>query len=214
MAIAEAADARFSAVRNPAAEAAWQRYFGIRPPFFLYLGQWKTYKNVLLLLEAFAEVLRGRPDVRLVIAGHDPRHPEIPAAAASLATGAVVLPGHLPDDAIADLYRSAAAVVVPSRAEGFGLPVLEGMACGVPVICSDLPVLRELADGMATFCDPSSPTAFATAMSAVLDSDNRDRIQRGIARAGTYTWKSAAEQTVTIYERVLAGRPRSLSDTD
>lgn len=214
MAIAEAADARFSAVHNPAAEAAWQRYFGIQPPFFLYLGQWKTYKNVLLLIQAFAEVVRGRPGVQLVIGGHDSRHPEIPAAAASLPAGAVVLPGHLPEDAIADLYRSSAAVVVPSRAEGFGLPVLEGMACGVPVICSDLPVLREIADGVATFCDPSSATSFATAMSAVLDSDDRDRIQHGIARAGTYQWKTAAEHTVTIYERVLAGRPRSLSDTN
>jgi glycosyltransferase involved in cell wall biosynthesis len=214
IAIGEAADARFSAVRNPAAEAAWQRYFEIRPPFFLYLGQWKTYKNVLVLIQAFAEVIRSRPDVRLVIAGHDPRHPEIATAAASLPAGAVVLPGHLPEDAIADLYRSATAVVVPSRAEGFGLPVLEGMACGVPVICSDLPVLRELADGVAIFCDPSSPTSFAAGMSAVLDSDDRDRIQRGIARAGTYTWKSAAEETATTYERVLAGRPRSLSDTN
>ena len=214
MAIAEAADARFSAVRNPAAEAAWQRYFGIRPPFFLYLGQWKVYKNVLVLIQAFAEVIRGRPDVQLVIAGHDTRHPEIPAAAASLPAGSVVFPGHLPDDAIADLYRSSAAVMVPSRAEGFGLPVLEGMACGVPVICSDLPVLRELADGVATFCDPSSATSFAAGMAAVLDADDRDRIQRGVARAASYNWKTAAEQTVRIYERVLAGRPRSLSDTD
>lgn len=214
MAIAEAADARFSAARNPAAEATWQRYFGIRPPFFLYLGQWKTYKNVPVLIEAFAEVLRGRPDVQLVIAGHDPRHPEIPAAAASLPGGAVVFPGHVPEDAIAELYRSAAAVVIPSRAEGFGLPVLEGMACGVPVICSDLPVLREIADGVATFCDPSSPTAFAAAMSAALHSGDSDRIQRGLDRAANYNWKTAAEQTVTIYERVLAGRPRSLSETD
>src|SRR4030081_1170670 len=80
--IAEAADARFSAVHNPTAEAAWQRYFDIRPPFFLYLGQCKTYKNLLVLIQAFADVVRVRPDAQLVIAGHDPRHAEIPAAGA------------------------------------------------------------------------------------------------------------------------------------
>ena len=111
--------------------------------------------------------------------------------------------------------RERPALVYCSNGVVPSLPVVAAAAlCGVPVICSDLPVLRELADGVATFCDPSSPTSFATGMSAVLESDDRDRIQRGIARAGNYTWKTAAEQTVTIYERVLAGRPRSLSDTD
>ena len=213
-AIAEAADDRFSAARNLVAEAAWQRYLEIRPPYFLYLGQWKPYKNVLLLIEAFAQVIRERPDLQLVIAGHDPRHPEIPAAAASLPAGRVVLPGRLPEDAVPDLYRSAAAVVVPSRAEGFGLPVLEAMACGVPVVCSDLAVLKELADSVAIFCDPSSASSFAAGMLAALDSSEDARVQRGIARAGTYSWKAAADETVTIYERALAGRPSSLSDTN
>jgi glycosyltransferase involved in cell wall biosynthesis len=206
-AIGEAADERFTPVRNPTAEASWHRYLGIRPPYFLYLGQWKTYKNVPLLIEAFAEVNAQHPGTQLVIAGQDTRHPEIPAAAARLPPGAVLLPGRLPEDAIPDLYRSATAVVVPSRAEGFGLPVLEAMACGVTVICSDIPVLRELADGVAIFCDPSSPASFAAAMVAALDrGPDSDAIGRGLARAGTYQWKRAAEATVAIYERVLSER--------
>lgn len=213
--IPEGADARFTATRNPGAEAAWQHYFGIRSPFLLYLGQWKTYKNVPLLLEAFGQVVAQRPDAQLVIAGHDPRHPEIPDAASRLPPGAVVLPGRLPDDAIPDLYRSAAAVVIPSLAEGFGLPVLEAMACGVSVVCSDIPVLRELADGVAIFCDPSSSTSFAAGMIEALNrAPGSDSVARGRTRAATYSWKRAAEETVAIYERVLAGRRTSRSASD
>jgi glycosyltransferase involved in cell wall biosynthesis len=213
--IGEAAGDRFTAVRNPAAEAAWQRYFGIKPPYFLYLGQWKAYKNVPLLIEAFARVITQRPEVQLVIAGHDPRHPEIAAAASRLPERSVVLPGHLPDDAVTDLYRAAAAVVVPSKAEGFGLPVLEAMSCGVAVVCSDIPVLRELADGVAIFCDPASADAFAAGMIAALNTTPDDgRVQRGVERARLFSWRKAAEETVGIYERVLADRPRTRSKTD
>jgi len=213
--IGEAAGERFTAVRNPAAEATWQRYFGVTPPYFLYLGQWKSYKNVPLLIEAFARVVTQRPEVQLVIAGHDPRHPEIPAAASRLPDRSVVLPGHLPDDAVTDLYRAAAAVIVPSKAEGFGLPVLEAMSCGVTVVCSDIPVLRELADGVAIFCDPNSADSFAAGMIAALNPTPADgRVQRGVERARLFSWRKAAEETVRIYDRVLDGRPRTRSETD
>ena len=213
--IAEAADERFAAVRNPPGETAWQRYFGVRPPYFLYLGQWKAYKNVPLIIEAFGRIVAQHPGVQLVIAGQDPRHPEVAAAVSHLPPGSALLPGHLPDDAVADLYRGAAAVVLPSRAEGFGLPVLEAMACGVTVVCSDIPVLRELADGVAIFCDPDSAPSFAAGMVAALDTPSDGaRIRRGVERARLYSWSKAAEETVRIYERVLAGRPRTRSATD
>jgi glycosyltransferase involved in cell wall biosynthesis len=213
--IAEAADERFGPTRNEAAESAWQRYFGVRPPYFLYLGQWKPYKNVPLLIAAFARVVSQRPDVQLVIAGHDPRYPEVAASAGQLPKGSVALPGHLPDDAVADLYRGAVAVVMPSRAEGFGLPVLEAMACGVTVVCSDIPALREIADGVAIFCDSESADSLATGMMAALDtSTSGDRRRRGIDRASQFSWQKAADETVAIYERALAGRPSTRSETD
>lgn len=206
MPIPEAAGERFSPARNSASEAAWQRYFGIRPPYLFYLGQWKSYKNVPLLIDAFGEVLRENPGTQLVVAGHDPRHPEIPAAASRLPEGSVVLPGRVPDDAVPDLYRGAAGVLVPSRAEGFGLPVLEAMACGVTVICSDIPVLRELADDIAIFCDPTSVSSFAAGINAALaPPTGDDRIQRGLVRASMFSWQKAAAETVRIYERVLSG---------
>ncbi len=203
LAIPEAADDRFTAVRNPEGEAAWQARLKIRPPYLFYLGQWKAYKNLPLLLEAFQIVRRNHPTSQLVLAGDDPRHPEVRQRAAQLPEGSVVLPGRLPESAIPDLYRGAAVVVLPPRAEGFGLPVIEAMACGVPVVCSDLPVLREIADGVAVFCDPADPAAFARAITEILDGGSDDRRRLGIERAKAFTWERAAQQTVEAYELVL-----------
>src|SRR5207245_8828098 len=132
LSIPEAADDRFTSRRNPEAEAAWQMRLRIRPPYVFYLGQWKAYKNLPVLLEAFTRVRRTHPSSQLVIAGDDPRHPEVRQRAAALPEASVVLPGRLPESAVPELYRGAALVVLPSRAEGLGLPVIEAMACGGP----------------------------------------------------------------------------------
>ncbi len=204
--IPEAADSRFNPTRDPKAEAAWQARFGIRRPYVLYLGQWKAYKNLPLLIEAFARVHRDVPSAQLVLAGNDPRHPEVKGAAGRLPEGTVAFPGRVPDAAIPDLYRGAGVVVLPSRGEGFGLPVLEAMACGVPVVCSDLPVLREIADSVAIFCDPTDPGAFAAAITQVLRSPpGRETRERGLAQARRFSWQHASEKTADVYERVLVG---------
>ena len=204
LSIPEAADDRFQATRNPEGEAAWQMRLGIRPPYIFYLGQWKAYKNLPVLLQAFTTLVATHPKAQLVIAGDDPRHPEVRQAAAALPEGSVVLPGRLPESAVPDLYRGAAMVVLPSKAEGFGLPVIEAMACGVPVICSDLPVLHELADGVAVFCDPDDPAAFARAMAQTLDAPSTNRArQLGVERAQGFTWQRSAKKTVAAYEAAL-----------
>ena len=204
--IAEAADARFSPAHDRAGESAWQARLGVRPPYVLYLGQWKTYKNLTILLQPVAAVRAELPSAQLVVAGDDPRHPEVRQQAATLPPGSVVFPGRLPEAAVPDLYRGAAAVVLPSRAEGFGLPVIEAMACGVPVVCSDLPVLREIADGIAIFCDPTSAESFSRGILEALARPlaEADR-QRAARRAATFSWDRAARQTVAVYESALAG---------
>lgn len=204
--IPEAAEERFNPSRDAAAEGAWQTRLSIRPPYILYLGQWKTYKNVPTLMEAFKLVNPAMPSAQLVLVGDDPRYPEVRGRAAGLPQGAVVFPGRLPDAAVPDIYRGAAVVVLPSRAEGFGLPVIEAMACGVPVVCSDLPVLREIAEGVATFCDPNDPATFARGiLNAIASPNSGGARDRGLARARSFSWARAAESTVKLYERVLAG---------
>ena len=202
--IAEAADNRFNPRRNLEAEASWQVRLGIRPPYVLYLGQWKAYKNLPLLVEAFRTVRQTHPSAQLVIAGDDPRHPEVRQAASQLPEGSVVLPGRVPDSGIPDLYRGATVVVLPSRAEGFGLPVIEAMACGVPVVCSDLPVLREVGNGAAVYCDPRDPSAFARAIGSVLNADGVAAMRRqGLEQAARFSWQRAASATVAVYEEAL-----------
>ena len=204
VAIPEAADSRFNPTRNPEGEAAWQVRFGIRPPYIFYLGQWKAYKNLPTLLRAFASVRRAHPETQLVLAGDDPRHPEVRREAARFPEGSVVLPGRLPESAVPDLYRGASVVVLPSRAEGFGLPVIEAMACGVPIVCSDLPVLREIADGVAVFCKPEDPEDFARAIAGVLQAPTPGSTRQvGIERARRFTWERSAAETVEVYEAAL-----------
>jgi glycosyltransferase involved in cell wall biosynthesis len=205
--IPEAADDRFHPTKNPEGEAAWQVRYGIRPPYIFYLGQWKAYKNLPILLRAFSLLRPTHPSLQLVVAGDDPRHPEVREVAARLPEGSVILPGRLPESAVPDLYRGSAVVVLPSRAEGFGLPVIEAMACGVPVVCSDLPVLREIADGVALFCNPEDPSDFARAIEAVLNDPNGGaRRQLGLQRAAQFTWQRAAAATVAVYEAALGAR--------
>jgi glycosyltransferase involved in cell wall biosynthesis len=205
--IPEAADERFDPIRNSEAEAAWHKRLGIRRPYVFYLGQWKAYKNLPLLIRAFSILRQTHPDVQLVVAGDDPRHPEVRRAAAGLPPGSVAFPGRLPDAAVPDLYRGAAMVILPSHAEGFGLPVIEAMASAVPVICSDLPVLREVADGIAIFCSPDDALGFARAMAEVLDNPpSGSQRDRGPERAHRFSWEAAAERTVAVYEAVLENR--------
>ena len=203
-AIPEAAEERFNPIRNLEAEAAWQGRLRIRPPYVFYLGQWKTYKNVPLLIEAFGAVRQTHPTAQLVIAGDDPRHPEVREAAGRLPEGSVVLPGRIHDSGIPDLYRGASVVVLPSRAEGFGLPIIEAMACGAPVVCSDLPVLHEVGGSVPIYCRSGDPSAFARAIESVLNSDGMPGLRRrGVEQAAGFSWKRTAQATVAIYEKAL-----------
>jgi glycosyltransferase involved in cell wall biosynthesis len=99
----------------------------------------------------------------------------------------------------------AIAVVVPSRDEGFGLPVLEAMAAGTPVVCSDLPALREIAGGLASLVPVGDPAALACALAAADRADgDREGVALRQAHAARYTWRACADTTVAAYRRALS----------
>jgi glycosyltransferase involved in cell wall biosynthesis len=115
----------------------------------------------------------------------------------------VRLYGAVDPDTLEDLYAAASSYVTATRHEGFGLPVIEALLRGLPVAASDIPVLREVAGGLATFFDPDDPAAVATALGPL-----PDRSAAGRAHAARFTWAASAEATVAAYECALRGPKR------
>lgn len=161
--------------------------------YFLYAGNDKPHKNVARLIEAF----RSLNGAKLVLAGAPfAQYRDVPN---------VTTLGFVTNERLAALYRGAVAVVVPSLEEGFGLPAAEAMACGTPVIASDIPSLAEITGGAALLVDPRLPQSIAAGMQRLLD-DERVREElaaRGRARAAQFTWRRCAEVTRDVYRAVL-----------
>ncbi len=133
------------------------------------------------------------------------------AVAAGLPVGRVRPLGRVPDADLAALLHGAAAAVVPSRAEGFGLPLLEGMAAGVPVVTSDAPALVEVGGGATAVAPAGDAAALAAALARVLADEElrRDMVRRGRDRAAAFSWTSAATRLWDVYRDVATpGRPR------
>ena len=117
-------------------------------------------------------------------------------------------PGRLSDGELGWLYEHAALCCVPSLHEGFGLPVVEALIYGVPVVASDIPALREVGGAGAHFADPLDPAAFAAAMLDVIDhqSAERARLEPIAARAAERTWQRATNEIVEIYASIIEPR--------
>jgi alpha-1,3-rhamnosyl/mannosyltransferase len=174
--------------------------------YVLYLGSNKPHKNLSSLTDAWAQIAAGHPDVTLAIAGHwDPRFPQAreEVAAAGLERRVRFVGSVAPDDLPA-LYSGARLFCFPSLYEGFGLPVLEAMACGTPVVCSDASSLPEVAGDAALLVDPHDAEALAAALHRVLsDAALRDDLaERSLARAGAFSWARTARQTLRAYREV------------
>lgn len=180
--------------------------------FVLSVGTLEPRKNLETLLEAWARLRRRRGDApALVLAGKfgwksEALRRRVEDAAAA---GWLLHLGYVDEAALAALYRRARLFVFPSRYEGFGLPVLEAMAAGVPVVASDLPVLRELAGDAVLYAPPLNPEAWVRRAEELLDDADRTRhlAAAGRARAERFTWERAAEAYAAVF-REAGGRPR------
>jgi glycosyltransferase involved in cell wall biosynthesis len=179
-------------------------------PFFLYVGDRTHYKNFAALLRAFA-ALSQRYGVALVVVGPPAWSAEEAALIAALQiSDRVGLAGQPDDRALCELYNRAAAFVYPSLFEGFGIPLLEAMACGCPIVASRIPSTEEVALDCPYYFDATDPEGFAHALAAVLDAGrDPDRQARGFARARQYTWDAAARRTLKVYGEALGFRSGS-----
>jgi glycosyltransferase involved in cell wall biosynthesis len=166
-------------------------------PYVLGVSTVEPRKNLDVLLQAFALVRERRPDLVLAVAG-----------ASGWASGegprgaGVRRLGFVPDGDLPALYRGASVCVYPSRFEGFGIPIVEAMACGTPVVSSAHPSLDEAGGDVALRADPSSPEAFAAAIERALD-DPGELVPKGLAHARRFTWRACAEAVITGYQRAL-----------
>lgn len=194
--------------RNGAADAV-RKHLGFTAPYVLYVGNLKPHKNVPTLLRAFA-ILRSRRALphRLVILGDDRKCSKALAeecARLNICEVTTFVP-HVANEFLPRLYAAASVLVMPSRVEGFGLPVLEAMAAGTPVVCSRAASLPEVAGEAAVYFDLSSPQDLACAIENVLSSPELQKRlrEKGLAQARKLTWQSSVQKHVEVYERVLS----------
>jgi glycosyltransferase involved in cell wall biosynthesis len=196
-------DSRF---RPTPADAAWLRSrLGIEGRFVLCVGTLEPRKNLKAALQAFEIVAEEFADCSLVIAGGTGWKNSAFESHLRHARARVVLAGYVNDDELIALYSSAACFLFPSLYEGYGMPVLEAMACGAPVVASDRPSLPEAVDDAGVLVDPTRPEVIADAVSSVLRSDRlaAELRTRGLERSRRATWDACVEKTVAAYREAL-----------
>jgi glycosyltransferase involved in cell wall biosynthesis len=204
--IYEAADPRFCPQSAVAVASALARY-DLPTRYVLFVGTIEPRKNLERLLAAFERVHgKGLSDALVIVGKQGWLTGDFYAALErSPVREKVVFPGFVPDTDLPAVYAGAQALVLPSLYEGFGLPVLEAMACGTPVICSNTASLPEVAGDAALLVDPTDVEGIATALSQVL-TDGALQAQmraRGELQAAHFSWERTAEETLAVYQRLM-----------
>lgn len=201
-----AADGRFRPM-EPAEVAPILREYGVDGPYILYVGSLTARKNLPRLVEAYARLRRWSERWKLVVAGVR-KWKSAPIFDAVQRLGLeshLHFTGYVADEDLPALYNGADLFAFPSLYEGFGLPVLEAMACGTPVVTSDTSSLPEVAGDAALQVDPYNVEAMADAMRRMLEDGDlaQELRERGLARAAQFSWERTARETVKVYEQVL-----------
>ena len=193
---------------EPCSEELKERY-GIRKKYILYVGGFGPRKNIRGLLVAFAQVCREFPNEYLLVCPglwqREGAGPEDLIQALGL-TGQVLFPGYVPVNHLPWFYRGASVFVYPSFYEGFGLPVLEAMACGAPVITSNTSSIPEVAGDAALLIDPHDAHHLAEAIIQVLSQPDlaEDLAEKGQIQAAKFSWQKTAQATAEVYRTLLS----------
>jgi glycosyltransferase involved in cell wall biosynthesis len=203
-----AADPLFRPIHDARRLAAVRARYGTGERFMLFVGALKPTKNLRTVIEAYVRLRRADATRhRLVLVGGRTAWLKEDIFAAARASGygdEIVFTGYVPDDDLVALYNAADIFVSPSLFEGFGLPPLEAMACGTPVVTSNTTSLPEVVGDAALMVDPLDAEALANAMSAVLADDAlRAQLSRqGLERAATFSWEATARTVLGVYRSI------------
>jgi glycosyltransferase involved in cell wall biosynthesis len=202
-----AIDAHFSVTPPPDAVGRVRERYQLNHRFVLYVGNIKPHKNLVRLIEAFNELRTGDlEDVKLLIIGDEIS--KLPALRRAVHRHKlhkhVRFLGYVPDDQLAVLYRLAAVFVFPSLYEGFGLPPLEAMASGTPVVVSNVSSLPEVVGDAAVLVDPHDVDSIVDGLRLVLTDPARaeEMRRRGLERAREFSWERSVTRTLEVYKRV------------
>ncbi len=174
--------------------------------FLMYVGRPTPHKNLERLIEAFVELKHRHPDLVLVLAGRkDANYERIESDVRQHTIKNVVFTGHVSEGRLRWLYENCAAYVFPSLSEGFGLPGLEAMVQGAPVVSSNATCLPEIYGDAALYFDPLEVSAIAYAINKVLTNKSlrADLVEKGRDQSARYSWRRMAEQTLAVYNKVL-----------
>ncbi|WP_255768944.1 glycosyltransferase family 4 protein [Pseudarthrobacter sulfonivorans] len=171
----------------------------------VYMGSFMPYKNVETLIAGMA----GLPDFTLHLLSRVTPERRAELEIMVPAGAKVVFHNGVTDDEYAVLLKRATALVSLSRAEGYGLPLVEAMSLGTPVIASDIPIFREVGGDAASYVDPDSPAAFGAAVAKLGDGEHwQDVSRRSVARAGEFSWEDSARQLVDAAHDIVTARSR------
>jgi glycosyltransferase involved in cell wall biosynthesis len=203
----EAAAPQFRPLARDSALESVRHKYGLPPSFILYVGTIEPRKNLVRLMRAFSLVRRQGHEspVLALVGGRGWKNTDILAAAEQLGMdGAVRVLGRVHTQDLVALYNLADLLAFPSLYEGFGLPVIEAMACGTPVVASPNGSLAEIAGTAAEFVDPTQVDSIAEGLHAVLsDAGRRAQLRAaGLEQAARFSWETTARHTRQIYEAV------------
>ncbi len=179
---------------------------GETTPFIMYVGRPQPHKNLSGLIDAFVMLKTTHPDLKLVLVGkRDALYKRLERLINVAGINDVIFTGFVGEGCLRWLYEHTAAYVFPSYSEGFGLPGLEAMMHGAPVVSSNLTSLPEVYGDAAEYFDPADPFAMASAIARVLDDPKRTAKLRALGheQAQKYSWERMAEQTLAVYRAAL-----------
>jgi glycosyltransferase involved in cell wall biosynthesis len=178
--------------------------------FFLMVGSFELRKNVHHVIDAFSRISKSSNQLKLLLVGYENKYQsKMQALVKSLdLEDKVLFPGYVADRELTTLYSVATAFLFPSSAEGFGLPLVEAMATGCPVIASDIEVFHEIGGDAAAFVPVDDPVALSEAMLKMLEdpAHRAEYVRKGLGRSVKYSWDLAGEETLRVYLRVLKRR--------